>query len=767
MKIVYENVSDRLQTILSRLKGVKKVGPNTYRAYSPLRDEKEPSLYITEKPDGTILMCDHGGGDTKAILAAIGLTMRILFPDGGSSGSEPKGSDPERKVAAIYKYLDKNGELVAEKVRYKNKTFFWRSKKPDGSYDYHKPKNVPLYNGTVLEKAEAVFLVEGEKDVDTLTKYGLPAVSLPNGAHWENEYVAYFSDKVIIILPDNDDTGRDYAKAALKALKPTNYNTGIMQLNNLWPEIPEKGDVSDYIAAKGEEAVVKLKETLDVVTRNRKLAPAVSAVPTAQCSAAAVTVVATSAPLMLKTHIDYYIVIKKFNPHSNPKYSTTDNGSGRLFSDIVRGQARYVASRKSWFIYDGARWTPDEGDMATMEMRKAIGDALTHYAFAIQDENERKQYLKYTLRWMTRNYRKTILDDAASVYNIGMGEFDADVNLLNCKNGTLDLKTMQFRSHNPDDKITKIADVVYDPNARCPRFEQFLIEVMSGDADKSAFLQKALGYALSGDSQYECMFILYGATTRNGKSTLMESILRVFGDYGLTVAPETIAAKQRNSSGPSEDLARLAGRRLANISEPSRGMRLNAAQVKSMTGNDSINARFLHCNSFDFRPQFKLYINTNYLPSVDDMSLFSSNRVRVIPFDRHFEPQEQDPNLKHLFAEEEAKSAILNWLIAGWQLLQKEGLDSPAAVVEATKEYSRDSNKIALFAEEKLIEDKTGEARTAAVYERYKEWCDVNGCMPENSTNFKKSLQAIGTVVRRRPRDGSEKTTLLLGYRLR
>ena len=226
MKIVYENVSDRLQTILSRLKGVKKVGENTYRAYSPLRDEKEPSLYITEKPDGIILMCDHGGGKVEDILAAIGLTMRILFPDGGSSGSEPKGSDPERKVAAIYQYLDKNGELVAEKVRYTNKTFFWRSKKPDGSYDYHKPKNVPLYNGTVLEKTEAVFLVEGEKDVDTLTKYGLPAVSLPNGAHWENEYVAYFSDKVIIILPDNDGAGRGYAKAALKALKPTNYNTG-------------------------------------------------------------------------------------------------------------------------------------------------------------------------------------------------------------------------------------------------------------------------------------------------------------------------------------------------------------------------------------------------------------------------------------------------------------------------------------------------------------------------------------------------------------
>lgn len=232
MKIVYETVDDRLWTILSRLKGVKKVGENTYQAYSPLRDEKEPSLYITKKDNGYILMNDQGGGDTKATLTKIGLTMRILFPDGGSSGSEPKGSDPERKVAAIYQYLDKNGELVAEKVRYTNKTFFWRSKKPDGSYDYHKPENVPLYNGMVLEKAEAVFLVEGEKDVDTLTKHGLPAVSLPNGAHWENEYAAYFSDKVIIILPDNDGAGRGYAKAALKALKPTNYNTGIMQLNN-------------------------------------------------------------------------------------------------------------------------------------------------------------------------------------------------------------------------------------------------------------------------------------------------------------------------------------------------------------------------------------------------------------------------------------------------------------------------------------------------------------------------------------------------------
>ena len=222
MRIVYETTSDRLQTILSRLKGVKKVGENTYRAYSPLRDEKEPSLYITEKADGTILVYDHGGGDTKAILAAIGLTMRILFPNGGSSGSGPKGPDPARKVVANYTYFDKDEKPVAVKVRFEPKGFAWCTPKPDGGYDYHKPDRVPVYNAPVLAKAPFVYLVEGEKDVDTLTQNGIPAVSLPDGAmqgKWPDGYTNCFIGKVVLILPDNDKVGIAYAKAARTALK--------------------------------------------------------------------------------------------------------------------------------------------------------------------------------------------------------------------------------------------------------------------------------------------------------------------------------------------------------------------------------------------------------------------------------------------------------------------------------------------------------------------------------------------------------------------
>ncbi len=182
---------------------------------------------------------------------------------------------------------------------------------------------------------------------------------------------------------------------------------------------------------------------------------------------------------------------------------------------------------------------------------------------------------------------------------------------------------------------------------------------MNGDMDKARFLQKALGYSVSGDTRFECMFFLYGETTRNGKGTLMESILRVIGDYGRAVRPETIALKHSvNSQNPSEDIARLAGIRLANISESSRGLLLNAAQVKSMTGNDTLNDRFLHENSFDFQPQFKLYVNTNYLPVITDTTLFTSGRVLIIPFDRHFEEYEQDKGLKAEFRKPEVQSAI-------------------------------------------------------------------------------------------------------------
>lgn len=315
--------------------------------------------------------------------------------------------------------------------------------------------------------------------------------------------------------------------------------------------------------------------------------------------------------------------------------------------------------------------------------------------------------------------------------------------------------------------MTKITPVIFDPIAHSDRWNTFISEIMSNDQERADFLQKILGYALSGDTRHECMSILYGATTRNGKGTLCESVLKVFGSYGCTARPETIAQKNNtNSSQPSEDIARLAGVRFVNIAEPGKSLVLNAALVKNMTGNDTLNARFLHENSFDFEPQFKLYINTNYLPVVNDMTVFSSGRVIIIPFERHFDEADQDKGLKREFAAPTVQSAILNWLIEGFNQLYRHGLHMPQSVINATRQYQHDSNKTVLFIEDCMEEGADYEERTSDVYSKYKLWCMENGQYAESMKNFKQSLSAVMEVKRKRPKSGGEKTTVVIGYRL-
>ena len=458
----------------------------------------------------------------------------------------------------------------------------------------------------------------------------------------------------------------------------------------------------------------------------------------------------------------------ELHPEQNQKYPETDIGAGRLFADCYKDIARYVPERKCWYCYEDGVWKQDVGSLRAMEYLKELADALMGYALKIENEYRRGQYIKFCSKWQKRHNRDVFLRDAQGVYPVSMREFDQNPYIFNCKNGTLHLDTMEFTEHKASDRLTKISDVEYDPEAKCERFDYFVGEICEGDKDKMNYLQRALGYGLSGDTRHECLFILYGATTRNGKGTLCESVLGVLGDYGCTSRPETISTNlNRHSNSPSEDIARLAGKRFVNISEPSKGLNLDAAKLKAMTGNDSLNARFLNENSFDFKPQFKIYINTNYLPVVTDMTLFTSNRIITIPFERHFDEDEQDKTLKAEFAKPENKSAILNWLIEGFLLQRKEGLSMPFAVQKATESYQNDSDKIRCFAEDCLIPDADGECKTADVYSRYKEWCGDNGYYPEGMRTFKQGLLTFAEVVRKRPKNGDNKTTMLLGYKIR
>ncbi|MDO4812392.1 MAG: phage/plasmid primase, P4 family [Eubacteriales bacterium] len=459
--------------------------------------------------------------------------------------------------------------------------------------------------------------------------------------------------------------------------------------------------------------------------------------------------------------------LKEANPAENPKYPWTDLGAGQLFADCYKHKARYVPKRKSWFVYHDGVWERDIEGMRAMEFCKDFASAMLVYASYIRDDRKRQDFLKYCGKWQSRKGRETFLKDAQSNYCLTMEDFDQDLFAFNCCNGTLHLDTMEFTEHRPEDFLTKISIASYDPSALSPRFEQFIDEICSGDRDKARFLQKALGYALSGDTRLECFFILYGAESRNGKGTLCESVLKVMGSYGCSAPPETIGINlHANSHAPSEDIARLAGTRFVNISEPDKGLVLNSAKIKSMTGNDTITARFLHENSFDFKPRFKLFINTNHQPVINDMPMFQSGRVKVIPFNKHFEAHEQDHTLKTEFLKPENQSAILNWLIEGWRMLQAEGLEMPESVQSAVAEYQRDSDKIMLFVEEMLERGDSYEAKSAEIYSAYRDWCSRNGYGTENIKNFNQAIRRIATIARKRPAGGGNQTSIVLGYKL-
>ena len=463
------------------------------------------------------------------------------------------------------------------------------------------------------------------------------------------------------------------------------------------------------------------------------------------------------------------IKLSDLHPEKNDRYGWNDIGNGNLFADWHRDVARYVPERRKWFVYDGSVWGPDTGSLYTMELCKRLANDLTIYALSIPDERQRNDYLDFVKRWQRRNYRETILKDAASVYPVLLSDFDKNPYLYNCLNGTLNLQTWKFQPHSPSDMLATIAGVKYDPNARCSLWEKVVSDAMQNDMDKALFLQKALGYGLTGDTSEECFFILYGATTRNGKGTIKETYMRMQDGYGRAARPETIAQKDKvNSSAPTEDIARLAGARVVNISEPGKNMVLSAALVKTLTGNDKITARFLNENSFEFSPQFKIFINTNYLPKVNDTTVFSSGRVYVIPFERHFSKEEQDKSLKRKLAQPENLSGILNWCLEGLRQVQETGLAPPDSVIEATKQYQQDSDKISRFIEEMMEPDVYGEIRTEEAYNAYQQWCMRNGQRSESFPAFKQSMEAHTEIKRKRPAGSGRESTrywFILGMR--
>ena len=435
--------------------------------------------------------------------------------------------------------------------------------------------------------------------------------------------------------------------------------------------------------------------------------------------------------------LEYTAKFKEMHVHSNPAYPHNDIGTANLFYDLHSGFIRYVMEAKTWYVFDGRRWAKDESGFKVMELCKKFAQDFSKYAGSINDDSdESKAFMKYAAGFTSRKKREGLLSDARSIYPMSLAHFDRNKALLNCINGTYSLVDMTLQPHDPADYITKLARVKYDGGAVCERWDRFVNEIMCDDTDTVKFLQKALGYCLTGETWLECFFIFYSNTTRNGKSTLSDTIATMMGEYARTIQPQTLSRRPSDGSAASPDIARLKGARLVNMPEPEKGLELNIALIKQLTGGDTYTGRFLHENPIEFKPEFKIFINTNHLPRTADDTVFSSERVKLIPFDRHFTPNEQDTGLKKLFQKSENRSAILNWLIEGYRLLQADGLTMPERVIAAIAAYRQEADIFGAFLAEYTAEKDGSRLSTSELYSHYTTWAKDNGYRQMNTKNF-------------------------------
>lgn len=450
------------------------------------------------------------------------------------------------------------------------------------------------------------------------------------------------------------------------------------------------------------------------------------------------------------------------SPSTMRRYTLDDIGTARLFADTFRDRLLYLPEYKDWFVYERGRWVQDKGELRVHALAKTLADYVRSIipsppqpdsdSPSAKPDDPWAKCRKYYNRYRSLNNRKTLIQDAKPELRGSATEFDCDPYLFNCQNGTLDLRTGELRPHNPLDRISKQAAVDYAPEARSPRFVQFIEEITEGDTARAGMLQKALGYSMKGEANEECYFTAIGEQTRNGKGTLFDTMLHLFGSYGAQMDFATVSKGNavKDGSKPTPDLARLAGVRLVLANEPEKGVYLNEALIKQLTGNDDIVSRPLYGDILQFKPVFKLFISANSKPNVSDDSLFASGRIKLLPFTRHFEEHERDRTLKSKLREPESMSGILNWLLDGYRLYCAEGLKDTEEMKRLVGEYRWENDYIGQYLAERVELTHTGkEGRIAVrnILNDYRNWCGPVGIKPVGLKMFKGELSRRGIEV--------------------
>jgi putative DNA primase/helicase len=361
----------------------------------------------------------------------------------------------------------------------------------------------------------------------------------------------------------------------------------------------------------------------------------------------------------------------------------------------------------------------------------------TLYVPADADEEEiKKAFNKHIKASRSSRGKSNMIKETEHLLPIQPHEFDGEPDLFNVQNGFLELRTGKLKEHDKNKYFTKISSVEYTDKIDCPMWIEFLNQIFNGDQGLIEYIQRAIGYSLSGSTEEQMMFILYG-NGRNGKSVFLDIITEMFGSYATNIQPQTIMVKQQ-SGGANSDIARLNGARLVTTTEPNEGVRLDEGLVKQLTGGDKVTARFLYENEFDFIPQFKLWMATNHKPIIRGTDDGIWRRLAIIPFTVQIPENQVDKRLKHKLRRE--LKAILNWAVEGYLLWRSTGLREPQVIKDQRKEYRTEMDTVEAFIEDCCIRENRTKVQAKKLYQVYRDWASDNGQYLMSSTKFGREM---------------------------
>jgi len=403
---------------------------------------------------------------------------------------------------------------------------------------------------------------------------------------------------------------------------------------------------------------------------------------------------------------------------------------------------RYTAAR-GWHAWDRRRWAQDEKGLRVQALAKETAKSIFSEIQAAPDQaalfrHARRSQSKASIDamvWLTRSEPgiPTLITD-----------FDKDGWVLNVANGTLDLRTGELRPHRREDLITNIVEITFDPAAECELWDSFLWRVTDRSDELYVYLRRFVGYLLVGDMSDQSLHFLYGLGA-NGKSVFCEVLMRLLGEYAVAVSPDLIMLKRHG--GIPNDVARLRGVRAALMNETSQGARFDEAKLKDLTGGDTLTARFLHQEFFDFRPTHRIVIRGNHKPAINGTDEGIWRRLRLVPFTVTIPEDERDHQL--LSKLEAELPGILNWALQGCREWQADGLKPPPIIADAVRAYREESDTLGRFITECCEVRKLGQVKSSTLFKRYQEFAEAAGERWVASKDLPHEMQRRGFIWKR------------------